>query len=262
MTLGLQHRFDDRYRTRRDIGPSFSDGRFVKGSGRSAERCGHHRSSVRRTDARLHRRATTPVPQSVPPANRPPGTMPPSRCRTATLSLSPGPGWNSTSVSPGSRRLLREAVLRAFVLPPARMNMKPAPTHRVGLQPALREVGPPRFPALALPPASVTGLPQLDTLGTAWISCPFYVRARLRLRPTNLTFEIGIPIGSRSVISRSTRFAIPIRILRRQGYSATREVDLLVEMRGPQEILAHLDVSLWSGNPLSASDGVLLRPHR
>jgi|GEM_PF-2832240 len=65
-------------------------------------------------------------PRSRPPTDRPPGTRRPSRDRTATLSLSPSP--NSISVSPDSRRLLREAVPRPLVLPPS--GMTPSPLQR------------------------------------------------------------------------------------------------------------------------------------
>jgi hypothetical protein len=44
------------------------------------------------------------------------------------LSLSPSPSSNSISVSPGRRRLLREAVLRPLVLPPS--GMTPGPLQR------------------------------------------------------------------------------------------------------------------------------------
>ena len=67
-------------------------------------------------------------PRSRLPADRRPGTRRPSRNRTATSSLSPSPSSNSISVSPGSRRLLREAVPSAFVLPPS--GMPPSPLQR------------------------------------------------------------------------------------------------------------------------------------
>lgn len=54
-----------------------------------------------------------------PPAARPPGTRRP----TGTWSLSPSS--HSIGVSPGSRRLLREAVPSAFVLPPSGMTPNP-----------------------------------------------------------------------------------------------------------------------------------------
>ena len=65
-------------------------------------------------------------PRSRPPADHRPGTRRPRRCWTGTLSLSPSS--NSISVSPGSRRLLREAVPSAFVLPPS--GMPPSPLQR------------------------------------------------------------------------------------------------------------------------------------
>jgi len=59
------------------------------------------------------------------------------------LVLSPSP--NSISVSPGSRRLLREAVPSALVSPPSGMAPGPAPGRRFGRQRASREVAPPSF---------------------------------------------------------------------------------------------------------------------
>ena len=53
-------------------------------------------------------------PASLPHADRPPGTMRPSRCRTGTLSLSPSPFSSSISTVSRSRRLLREGVSSAW----------------------------------------------------------------------------------------------------------------------------------------------------
>ncbi|WPL22122.1 IS91 family transposase [Thiorhodovibrio frisius] len=71
------------------------------------------RSSPTSVSHRVH-------PRSRPPADRPPGTRHPSRCRTGTSSSSPSPTSSSISASPGSRRLSRRQRCSPSRLPVAR----------------------------------------------------------------------------------------------------------------------------------------------
>jgi len=119
---------------------------------------------------------------------RPPGTRHPSRCRTGTSSSSPSPTSShfetGISASPGSRRLLREAVPSAFVSPPSRRTPSPL-QHAASACDASREVAPPCFrslsshPELRYRPSSAPGW----TLRAAWISYPLSVSVTVTPSP-------------------------------------------------------------------------------
>jgi len=101
------------------------------------------------------------------------------REETPSPSPSPSPSPNSISVSPGHRRLLREAVLSPLVSAPVWHGPEPAPVRRFGRQRSSREVAPPCFRILTAHPGSTPALPQPQLPPqAAWISYPVSVSAR------------------------------------------------------------------------------------
>jgi hypothetical protein len=110
--------------------------------------------------------------RSRPPADRPPGTRHPSRCRTGTSSNSPSPTSRSISASPGSHRLSRRERCIPSRLPvsPCPEDAAAGPPERARLhrpdarQPRSWALTPHPTPASLLPRANLDAQGGLDFL--------------------------------------------------------------------------------------------------